>query len=81
MLADPVKQRVLEADVLPKPLRFNPFVPENLLPFGQKLLIKTGLLHKLARRRVGLLRTGSGGQVSHGNQRDEAVPTHDKAKS
>ena len=47
MFANPVEQRVLETDVMPETLRLQPFMPENLLPLGEELLIQRGLLNEL----------------------------------
>ena len=54
VLADPIEQSALEADVVAQPLRFEPFVFQDFFPLGQKFLIETGLFHKLPGRR-GLL--------------------------
>ena len=43
VLNDPIRQRLLETDVVSGLLRFNPLVPENLFPFGEKLAVKRGV--------------------------------------
>ena len=40
MLADPIKQRPFETDIIAAALRLEPFVPEDFLPFGQEFLIE-----------------------------------------
>ncbi len=75
MLSDPVEQRAFKPDILPQPLGLDPFVAEDFLPFGEKLLIQARLLRKVTRCRwVRRLRAGRRGQMSHGSQRDEVSP-------
>src|SRR5215213_9330625 len=47
MLSDPIEEGSLETDVVTKTFRLEPFMFENLLPFGQEFLVETRLLHKL----------------------------------
>ncbi len=49
MFADPIEQGAFEADIVAQAFGFNPFVTEDLLSFGEKLLVKTGLLYEVAR--------------------------------
>jgi len=51
MLDDPVRQRLLEADVASGLFRLNPLVPENFLPLGLKLTVKRGVFKQIVRRR------------------------------
>ena len=50
MFADPVEERALKADVITESLGFQPFVAQNLFPFGEEFLIKRGLLNEFVRR-------------------------------
>ena len=51
MLDDPIRQRLLEADVAAGLFRFNPLVSEDFLALGLKFAIKRGVLQQIARRR------------------------------
>ena len=44
MFDDPIRQRLLEADVVPDFFRLNPLVPEDFLALGLKLAVKRGVL-------------------------------------
>ena len=46
MLANPVEQSALKADVATETLGFEPLVLQDLLPLGEELLIEARLLHK-----------------------------------
>lgn len=48
VLADPIEQRALEADVIAEPLGLEPFVTKDLFPLGEELLIQRGLLDEIA---------------------------------
>jgi hypothetical protein len=61
VLTDPVEKRALEADVVTESLRLYPFVAKDLLPLGEKLLIKARLLYEVPGR-FGRL----GGSIGHG---------------
>jgi hypothetical protein len=43
VLDDPIRQRPLEADVMPGLLRLNPLVPEDFFALGLKLTVKRGV--------------------------------------
>ena len=47
MFANPIQQGALKPDVVSKPFRLYPFVPEDLFTFGEKLLVKGGLLYEV----------------------------------
>lgn len=47
MLANPIEQCAFKADVVTEPLRFEPFVLQDLFAFGEEFLIQTGLFHEL----------------------------------
>ena len=47
VLANPVEQCTFEPDIISQPLRLEPLVLQDLFPFGEELLIKAGLFHKL----------------------------------
>ena len=47
MLANPIKQRPFETNVLPEPLRLQPLISQNLIALSEKLLIETRMFHKL----------------------------------
>jgi hypothetical protein len=49
VLANPVQQRSLEADVVAKPFRFQPFVTQDFLALRQKFLIQRRPLHEVVR--------------------------------
>jgi len=51
VLANPIQQRPLETDIVTQALRLEPLVLQDFFPLGEKLLIKTGLFHKLSGRR------------------------------
>lgn len=51
MLDDPVRQRLLEADVLAGFLGFKPFVAKNLLAFSLELAVERGILQQIVRQR------------------------------
>lgn len=40
VLANPIEKRPLKSNIITKSLRLQPLVPENLLPFSQKLLVE-----------------------------------------
>ena len=50
VFADPIQQGAFKPDVVSQALRFDPFMAENLLPFGEKLLVKAGLLYEIPGR-------------------------------
>src|SRR4051812_45226629 len=50
MLADPVEQCAFETDIVTEAFRLQPFVFQDLFPFGEELLVEAGLLNKLAGR-------------------------------
>ena len=50
VLANPVEQRALKADVVSEPLGFQPFVFQNLLPLREEFLVEAGLFDELAGR-------------------------------
>ena len=47
---DPVRQRLLEADVVSRLLGFDPFVAKNLLSLRLELAVERGVLEQVARR-------------------------------
>ena len=51
MIDDPIRQRPLEADVMPGLFRLNPFVPEDFLALGLKFAVERGVLQQIVRRR------------------------------
>ena len=51
MLDDPIRQRLLEADVASGFFRFDPFVPENFLALRLKFAVKRRILQQIARGR------------------------------
>jgi hypothetical protein len=61
MLADPIEKRALEADVVAETFGLDPFMAKDLLPLGEKLLVKAGLLYEVP---GGFRRLG--GSVGHG---------------
>ena len=73
MLANPVEESALEADVITKPLRLEPFVLQDFLPLGEKFLIETGLFHKLTGRRRLLSRMS---HEAEQNESDAARPVN-----
>ena len=44
MFDDPIRQRLLETDVVPDLFGLNPLVPEDLLALGLKLAVKRRVL-------------------------------------
>jgi len=50
MFADPVEERALKADVVAESFGFQPFVAQDLFPFGEKFLIKRRFFNEIARR-------------------------------
>ena len=48
VLANPVEQRALKADVVAQALGLEPLVAEDLFPLGEEFLIQRGLLYELA---------------------------------
>ncbi len=44
---DPVEQRLFKTDVMARLLTFDPFVPQNLLPFREELLVQERLPNEL----------------------------------
>ena len=48
VLADPVEQRALKADVVAQALGLEPLVAEDFFPLGEEFLIQRGLLYELA---------------------------------
>ena len=51
MIDDPIRQRPLEADVMPGLLRLDPFVPEDFLALGLKFAVERRVLQQIVRRR------------------------------
>ncbi len=47
VLHNPIKQSAFETDIVTGLLALNPLVPKNFLPFGQKLLVKNGVLYEI----------------------------------
>jgi hypothetical protein len=47
MLANPIEQGPLEPYVIAKTFRFQPFVAEDFLSFGEEFLVETRLFYKL----------------------------------
>jgi hypothetical protein len=50
VLDDPIRQRLLEADVATGLLRLNPFVPEDFLALRLKLAVERRVLQQIVRR-------------------------------
>ena len=50
VLDDPIRQRLLEADVTAGLFRLDPFVPEDFLALGLKLAVERGVLQQIVRR-------------------------------
>ena len=48
MLDNPIGQRALEADVVTRLFRLNPFVPENFFALGLKLAVKRGVFQQVS---------------------------------
>lgn len=44
---NPVEERLLKAYVVPRLLTFDPFMPEDLLTFSQKLFVKKRILDQV----------------------------------
>ncbi len=44
---NPVEERLFKADVMPRLLAFDPFVPEDLLTLSQKLFVKKRILDQV----------------------------------
>ena len=51
VLDNPVRQRLLEADVAPRFFRLNPLVPEDFLALGLKFAVERRILQQIVRRR------------------------------
>ncbi|HEY6676239.1 MAG TPA: hypothetical protein VIZ87_05585 [Terrimicrobium sp.] len=43
---DPIQEGAFKADVMTRLLAFDPFMTKDLLPFGQKFLVKNRVLYK-----------------------------------
>src|SRR5688572_14881973 len=52
VLDNPVRQRPLEADIMPGFFRLNPFVLKDLFAFGLKLAVERRILQHIPRRKV-----------------------------
>jgi hypothetical protein len=51
MLDDPIRQRLLKADVSTGFFRLNPFVPQNFFTLGLKLAVQGRVLQQIIRGR------------------------------
>lgn len=47
MLQNPIRQRMLEANITAGFLRLDPFVPENFFTLGLKLAVERGVFHQI----------------------------------
>ena len=74
MFADPIEKGALEADVVAESFGLEPFVLQDLFPFGEEFLVEAGLLDELAGRRCFGLFGGRVHSISAGaqNQSDAA---------
>jgi hypothetical protein len=48
VLSDPIEQSAFEADVMAETLGLDPLMSQDLLPLREELLVKAGLLYKVA---------------------------------
>ncbi|MDB6173633.1 MAG: hypothetical protein JWL59_2944 [Chthoniobacteraceae bacterium] len=48
MFDNPVQQRLLKADVVPRFFALDPFVAKDLFPLGEELLIEQGFLDQVS---------------------------------
>ena len=50
VFTDPIEQGAFKTDIVAQTFRLDPLVAENLLPFGEELLVKARLLYEIPGR-------------------------------